>query len=327
MTLISIGGNLKFFEKHQRSFTRSDQYHTFSLPSYVTLNIKLKMKRMFKLLIPTDFSENAMNAIKYGLELFKYEICEVYIMHAYADEVFQLDPFMAPAQLDEVKKRILKKVNSELNNSEEQIKSFSPNPQHTVFSIAKFGSLIDEANDLVELKNIDLLIMGTRGKTGDKKLTFGSNTLQVIKYVKCPVLAVPDTYHDMHPRNILFSTDFLLPYKRREIKLLCNLAKSYAAFLHLVYISGNKDLSLRQQNNKAFFESIATGIEMDFEKVQGNDITETINGYLQKNEIDLLVMVNSRHSYLESILYTSTIEKIGLEIQIPFLVLQNVQRV
>ena len=40
----------------------------------------------------------------------------------------------------------------------------------------------------------------------------------------------------------------------------------------------------------------------------------------------MLVMVNTRHSYLENILYQSTIEKIGLKIDIPFLVLQNLPR-
>ena len=40
----------------------------------------------------------------------------------------------------------------------------------------------------------------------------------------------------------------------------------------------------------------------------------------------MLVMVNTRHSYLENILYTSTIQKIGLHIKIPFMVFQNLPR-
>lgn len=281
---------------------------------------------MYKLLIPTDFSQNALNAIKYGMELFKYETCEIYIMHAYADEVFQLDPFMEPTQLKEVQKRILKQVNIELASIEKQVRSFSPNPRHEVFSIANFGSLIDEANDIVEFENIDLIIMGTRGKAGDKKLTFGSNTLQVMKYVKCPVLAVPENYNDIHPVHILFPSDFMIPYKRRELKLVCNLSKSYAAMIHLLYVSGSNRLSLRQQNNKAFIDSVFTGVDADFEHITGNDIAEAINNFIEEKNIDLLVMVNSRHSYLESVLFDSKIEKIGLEVQIPFLVLQNLPR-
>ncbi len=281
---------------------------------------------MYKLLIPTDFSENALNAIKYGMELFKYEICEFYIMHAYADEVFQLDPFMEPPQLKEVKNRILEQVNLKLASLEKQIISFSPNPNHKISTIAKFGSLIEEANDFAEFENIDLIIMGTRGKTGDKKLTFGSNTLQVMKYVKCPVLAIPENYKEIHPVDILFPSDFLLPYKRRELKLISDLAKRLKVKIHLMYVSCNNGLSLRQKNNKAFFDSVFSGVEFDFIHIHGSDITGAINDYIEKNKPDMLIMVNSRHSYLESILYDSKIEKIGLEVQIPFFVLQNLPR-
>ncbi len=281
---------------------------------------------MYKLLIPTDFSQNAWNAIRYGMELFKYETCEIFIMHAYADEVFQLDPFMEPHQLKEVQKRILRQVNSELASIEKQLKSLSPNPRHKILSIAEFGSLIDEANDLVELENIDLIIMGTRGKAGDKKLTFGSNTLQVMKYVKCPVLAVPESYNEINPVHILFPSDLMIPYKKRELKLVLKLAKRYEAKIDLLYVSGSNKLSLRQQKNKSFIDSILSGVNVDFEHVPGSDIAEAINKFIEKEDIDLLIMVNSRHSYLESVLYDSKIEKIGLEVQIPFLVLQNLPR-
>ncbi|MCB7481035.1 universal stress protein [Christiangramia sediminis] len=282
---------------------------------------------MRKILIPTDFSKNAENATKLGVELFKYEICEIYIMHAYAAEVYQLDPLMEPHFLKSLQQRISKMVTTKLYGIEEEIKKISPNPKHKISSIAKFGLLLDETRDYADLEDVDLIIMGTRVKTGDKKITFGSNTLQVIKYVKCPVLAVPESYHGLHPQNILFSTDFLLPFKRRELKLICSIAKSYAARLHFLYISNSKELSSRQKENKNFIESFTSGIDVKFDRVPGKDITETVNAYVQDKHIDLLVMTNARHSYLENILYTSSIEKIGLKIQIPFLVLQNLQRI
>jgi nucleotide-binding universal stress UspA family protein len=54
--------------------------------------------------------------------------------------------------------------------------------------------------------------------------------------------------------------------------------------------------------------------------------TEAIKAMIDKLEIDLLILVNSRHSYLENVLYSSTIDKIGLHPKVPFLVLQNFYR-
>ena len=44
--------------------------------------------------------------------------------------------------------------------------------------------------------NIDLVIMGTKGETSDHNTTFGSYTIEVFKYVKCPVLAIPEDFLD-----------------------------------------------------------------------------------------------------------------------------------
>jgi nucleotide-binding universal stress UspA family protein len=52
----------------------------------------------------------------------------------------------------------------------------------------------------------------------------------------------------------------------------------------------------------------------------------TIYKYINENKIDMLVMVNTRHSFLENILFQSTIDEFTLNLDIPFLALQNMRR-
>ncbi len=281
---------------------------------------------MRKILIPTDFSENSLNAAKYGAELFKHGPSDIYILHAFADEVYEAKTNSPDANFEELQKQILEKVEKNLEQMREKLFSFSPNPKHKIIVIAEFGMLVDSVNDWVEKENIDVVVMGTQGETDDKKITFGSNTLQVIKYVKCPVLAVPEVYGDVHPKNILFPTDFLIPYKRRELKLLGTISKCFASKINFLYVSKFPTLSLRQQDNKTFLEASLSENQINFNQESSKDVTKAINTFIIENPIDMLVMVNTRHSYLENILYQSTIEKIGLKIDIPFLVLQNLPR-
>jgi nucleotide-binding universal stress UspA family protein len=281
---------------------------------------------MRKVLIPTDFSENAMNAISYALELFKYERSEFLILHAFADEVYDNNTKMSRSYFEEYKENVREKSDRELQEVVSKMLAKSPNPRHEYNYLSVFGSLIDAANDLVDKENMDALVMGTRGYTDDRNITFGSNTLQVMKYVKCPVLAVPASYHDVHPNHILFPTDYQLPFKRREIKLISTLAKSYVATITCLYVSKFKKLSFRQTDNKSLLTAFLEDNKTAFVQVEGEDITSAVNEYITTHDIDLLVMINSRHSYFENILYTSTIQKIGLNIQIPFLVLQNLPR-
>ncbi len=283
-------------------------------------------KAMRKILIPTDFSENAMNAVRYAVELFKYERCDFFLMHAYADEVYDHNALVSRTIFNELKETVHNNSDRELNKILEEIHQISPNPRHKYKSKSVFGILIDEANDIVDKENIDIVIMGTRGKEDDRNLTFGSNTLQVIKYVKCPLLAIPSEYKYHQPKNILFPTDYLLPYKRRELKLVSTLAKSFRSKIHFLYVSSFKKLSIRQEDNKAFLEKSLPESELEFHIRETKDLTASINEFIKKNDIDFLIMINSRHSYLESVLYQSTIDKIGLHVKIPFLVIQNLQR-
>jgi nucleotide-binding universal stress UspA family protein len=281
---------------------------------------------MRKILVPTDFSENAMNALQYALELFKYDVSEFFIMHAYQDEVYAEASLINKKPIDEINKIISNKSLKQLENTLKKINKISPNPRHSYNILSSNNILIDEVDKIVDDENIDIIVMGTRGKTNDSKLTFGSHTLQVLKFVQCPVLAIPENYKHIQPRKILFPTNYMIPYKRRELKLLCELASPYRAVIDIIYISKSNKLSLRQKDNQKFIKEELCKNNLNLMTINGTNITNTIYKYIKENEIDMLVMVNSRHAFLESILFQSTIDKMSLYIDIPFLALQNFSR-
>lgn len=281
---------------------------------------------MRKIIVPTDFSETAMNAIRYAVELFKYERSEFIIVNAYADEVYENTREMSQEFFEEYKLSVEIATNKALQKVVADILEISPNPKHKYDYVSKFGSLVDEVNDLVDKIDSDIVIMGTKGKSNKREVTFGSETLQVIKYVKCPVLAVPVGFHGFPPKNILFPTDYMVPFKRRELKLLSTLAARNVTKIKFALISNSEEMSHRQKDNQSFLSCCIEDVQTVFMQIPGTNISETVNRLIAEDSIEMLVMINHRHSYLENILYRSTIEKIGLEISIPFLVLQNISR-
>jgi nucleotide-binding universal stress UspA family protein len=281
---------------------------------------------MRKIVIPTDFSENAFNALKYAVELFKYELSEFYILHAYADEVYSHEALLSEDLFEELKNNTLSNSNKELESILLQIQKISPNPRHSFKTIAAFGILVDEVNDLVNKENADVMVMGTLGKTDNRKITYGSNTLQVIKYVQCPVLCIPVNYEFEKPDNVLFPSNFRIPYQRRELKLIAELVRTYCGAIHLLYISKFPLDSYRQKDNQLFLKEQFHEINFQCHREEEDFGVEAIQKYIADKDIDMLVMVNSHHTYLESILNRSTIDQIGLHPRIPFLVLQNFYR-
>lgn len=292
----------------------------------VGFNFKETPEVMRKILIPTDFSENAFNALKFAVDLMKYELSEFFIMHAFQDDIYADEDLIKKEGLNNVTRSVSENSEEQLQDLVIRIKDFSPNPRHSFHIISANNVLVDEAETIVEEENIDLIIMGTKGRTNDKTITFGSHTLQVIKYVPCPVLAIPENYKYTQPKHILFPTNYLIPYKRRELKLLCEMASPYRAVIDMLYISTSEKLSLRQKDNQNFIKETLCKNKLRFKVEQSKHFINSIYQYIKKNHIDMLVMVNTRHSFLEDMIEQSKVDELSLNIDIPFLALQNLKR-
>lgn len=281
---------------------------------------------MKKILIPTDFSPNATHAIHYAMQLYKCKRTHFYFLHAYADEVYGPFKKNSESSIEEQKKSIQRKVNESLKVLVDSCKEKYHNPKHIFEGVSSFESLVDAVNDFANQKNVDFVVMGTQGQTANKKVTFGSHTVQVFKYVQCPVLAIPENYEYQQPKKIVFPTDYMLPYKRRELKLINTLAAEFKSKIYCLFISDFEDLSHRQIDNKRFLQESLPDAYLFFDRSPVKNKSEVIMEYIIEKNIDLLVMINSRHSFLEDMLYRSTVDEIGLHPKIPFLVMQNLAR-
>jgi nucleotide-binding universal stress UspA family protein len=281
---------------------------------------------MKKILIPIDFSENAINAVDYALTLFKDELCKFYILHAYQEDIYLNKAPITKEVLKEVIRTAGKDSQLQLKKTLKLIKKLSPNSKHVFKILSANNILVDEADKVVDEKDIDLIIMGTLGDTNNKERTFGSHTLQVLKYVKCPVLVVPENYSYNEPNHILFATDYTIPYQQRELDLLNKIAYDNSAIIDVLYISEDNYLSPWQETNKSFIKENLRKKKVRFKITKDKNITNEIHSYIKDHETDILVMINRRHSFLENILFQDNVDKISLSLSIPLLALQNMRR-
>ena len=278
---------------------------------------------MKKILLPTDFSDNSWNAIKYALQLFKEETCTFYLLNTYTPIVYHVEYVMvSPSQFglaDAIRESSIKG----LDTIEKQIKETFNNPKHSFKKRASFNTLILEIKELVEEKGIDYVIMGTKGATGAKEVLFGSNTVQVFKHVKCPVLAVPDEFEFEAPKDILFPTDYEINYQDKQIKPIVEIAKLFTSRINVLHVSYGTDLLDEQEQNKAKLETYFKKVAHLFHEVSKQDVTDAITNFQQKARINLLIMINNKHSFFENLFFKSTINQIGFHLKIPFLVIPS----
>ena len=171
---------------------------------------------MKNILLPTDFSKNAWNAITYAIELYKNEPCTFYLLNTYTPNI-AASRFMATVVTSEslaVESYSKEGLNAVLNN----IQSKYNNKLHSFKTISSFSLLADEVRELVNEYNIDMVIMGTKGASGVSEVFMGSNAVRVIKAVKnCPVLAIPEDFTFGKPKEIAFGTGFfIIPFFNKD---------------------------------------------------------------------------------------------------------------
>ncbi|OZV69711.1 universal stress protein [Winogradskyella aurantia] len=281
---------------------------------------------MKRILIPTDFSENAMNAVRYALECFKNDKAEFYLLHAYQDEVYNNHDLLEEELFEEVLEIAKNRSQLKLDLLLNEVKTIAPNPKFKFHLVSAYNALLDEVDKLVIGKNIDLIVMGTKGESANKSYAFGSNTLQVLKYVSCPVLVIPEYYGYKQPKHVLFPTNFLIPYKKREMELVADMLSPFKSVVEVLYISKVAKLSKRQKDNQEFIKDELDQLDLNFKTIQSKKVSKAITAYAADHKIDLLIMVNTSQSFLEDMLFRSKVDDICLHTDIPFLALQNIRR-
>jgi len=277
---------------------------------------------MKKIIVPTDFSDNAYNALRYAVQLLKDEICTFYILNTYTPVVYDPEYLNTAATLSltEIAQR---QSMQGLEDTFNRIKNEFNNPNHRFETISAFNYLSDELQIQTEEKDIDLIIMGTQGATGAKEVIFGSQTMHVIKKIKTPLLAVPSGYRFNSLKNILFPSDLELEFEESKLRIAKELAAKNKSQIHILHMLTKTSLNETQEKRKKNLTRYFEGIPSEFHIIRAYSITETIKKYEENLTVDLLVMMNNKHSFFENLLFQPTIENIGFHTRIPFLIIPS----
>lgn len=200
--------------------------------STMTLSVEQKQEVGFKrVLFATDFSSISQQAFACALPIVRHFHSEVSMIH-----VLPLDPGPVAAW-----DALPEKLDPERLGAEREMQRFAQEPPlrqlHPHLLVCK-GRVSDVFNELVHDEIADLLVMGTHGRGGIKKLTLGSVTEEVMRLAACPVLSVGPHVPRADPEktgfhSILFATDFG-PASSKAFPYALSLAESFEAKLILL---------------------------------------------------------------------------------------------
>lgn len=280
---------------------------------------------MKNILLPTDFSENSWNAIVFALEFFEKKTCTFYLLHVNSLSYLAAEgsPYVQPQ--DFIENTFTKPAKKKLKSLLKRISiQFPENPKHHFFTLTDYNFFVDSVRNQVAEKKIDLIVMGTKGASGLKKVIIGSNAADVIKRVKCPSLVVPEHAKFTGLEEVAFPTDYLLTYAVDLLKPLYTILENHKSSLQVVHVTNKQDtLTIAQQDNKDVLNEYFHKFDCQFHQLTNRNVEDAIECFVQSRDIKMVAMVAKNLNYFQRILFHNKIEEITYHTHIPFLVMHD----
>jgi nucleotide-binding universal stress UspA family protein len=269
------------------------------------------------ILLPTDFSDNAWSAAVYALKLYANEDCTFHFLNSTKLRLSTMSNLS-----NKLLATIAENTMKELVALKDMAQTANANANHT-FEVILSNEDLQEAIETAVIKHsINLVVMGTKGATAAKEFFFGSNTVRTIKKLTlCSILVVPDEFNFVEPEQIAFPTDFSRFYDTELIPLK-SLTKLYNSKIRILHINDEKNLSELQNYNLAMLKAYLEDYPHSFHWLPDYDKkSEEINDFIKELDINILAMVNYKHSFIERIANEPVIKKLGFHPIVPFLVI------
>jgi nucleotide-binding universal stress UspA family protein len=268
-----------------------------------------------KILIPVDFSDCAINALKYAISFAKSTEAKLVLLHAYhipipaAEAGLTIDPNIAEEFIDEGEEKMAKLYTRfpELEKIAEKYEIKMSFASDAIVSTAK------------EV-NADLIIMGTHGAANAFDELVGSNTLHVIRKCDIPVLAVPLNYREADIKEILFSYDYHSIKSKGIIQPLIDFTLAFGAKLHIIHITDKLDkLHSDAVGEARLLEQYLKGISHTYHMLEGEHIETGILEYIRSHDVDVIAVMPRKHSLFQRLFQSSVTRQLVHHSNIPLL--------
>ncbi|MDV7139558.1 universal stress protein [Maribacter sp. TH_r10] len=281
---------------------------------------------MKTVLLPTDFSDNAWNAIFTALKIFETADCNFVLLNSYEPKITNLLGNKSKERLGVIYDSLSKNSKAQLKKTMEYLNTHHARNNHS-FEFESISNNLESAiNEVVGEKDVDLIVMGTKGATGAKEVFLGSNTVRVIKKVrKCPIIAVPEDYDFKKLKKVVFPTDFTHTYLKRELRPLVDLVSLWKAEIYILQIAQENKLGEDQREHMKMLSKYLKGVDHSFHTFEmWNNVSEATAEFAKKNNADFIALIHYPHTFMEKLTREPVVRKIGFHTKIPLLILPDI---
>lgn len=284
---------------------------------------------MQTILVPTDFSDCSADAVKYAIRFAEKTAGKLLFFHS----TYLLIPtrssnlaYLNAAESDrESKLKLLTKFINRIYRS----LGIKKNEEKTKLLVKRGYSVVESIKEVINEQFIDLVIIGTHGASGLRKVFVGSNTAAIIEQVYCPVLAIPYKYKFSGVKTIAYASSDLDNLKK-ELKKIVPVAQKLMASLEIFHITAGAESLIKNHekyNSEIFMKLLSRRFKfynLSLYIIDGGKktLTDAIKGFVKHNKPDILGMLTYKRGFFDKIFHSSQTKEISYNLNIPLLALK-----
>jgi len=272
---------------------------------------------MEKILVPTDFSGNANNALEYAVALAEKEHAKLVLLHAIP--ITYTAPDLGGSVLTDKLASVEKESRRLLGQMCEEVKR----KQVTCEYICETGLPVEVITNALRGERPQLVVMGTRGASGIGEFLIGSNTAKVIGNSECPVIAVPEKAVYNGIKKITYATD----YHKSDLtalKEVVKIARLFRAQLNVLHIAdGEFTAETEKETLRDFMSKVNDELDynnVSYQLIQGNDVEKKLQEYVNEKYSDLLAMSTRHRGLIDKLFGKSITIQMAYHTRVPLLV-------
>ena len=163
--------------------------------------------------------------------------------------------------------------------------------------------------------------MGSNGATGAKEKIFGSNTINVIRIVDCPVLVIPEKYKYQHITTALLVMDHVDHFEKDRITPFTEIVFKNNPKIKVLEVKEDDTITIAEYDDKKNINNYFKDYDVSFHSIVNVPTPIVVNSFVQIMDIDLIATFIERERFLDRFLNGSDITKISYKTTVPLLVM------
>jgi nucleotide-binding universal stress UspA family protein len=277
---------------------------------------------MKTILVPTDFSKNALHAAKYADMLAKNMNAKIVLVHVYI--LPSITEYQSPSDIQAFIFQARDLAEAQLLAFKENFIKSSLSDSADVDTRLEYGFVPEKIAELALELKADLILMGTKGASNIFDKWIGTVAEKVLNLAKCMVLVVPQNTPITMPSEILYAAD----YEKNEFQAadqVLSLAKYANAHVDIVHIHTDEELNIAHNLEKTNYllKSSYKEENVMVKNLNRSDLIEGLETYINHKRPDILALAKENKSIFERIFSKSITAHFVHAANLPLLIVRK----